>query len=463
MSSVLFIYPPISFEERSSLSAYCPPLGALYLGTILQNNGHDVQVVDVEAERLSKKQLINRVKSIDPDVIGLTCLTFTLDSCKTIVKEIKKATDAYVAVGGPHISVTPETSLKQLGADVCVTGEAEPIINRIVEERPRGIVHAGEIQDIDNLPFPDRRLVEHTHYGSFYGLKFGRNMTGILTTRGCKYGCTYCNRPKKLGFRARSPRNVLEELKELDRMGFNSVWLADDNFTNEPKNVIKLARLIKREKLKFHFYGQARVDVPSEALYKAMREMGVLGVSYGVESLNPEVIKWYNKTRYPEKWPKYVEKTLKLCNKYGIIFLGSLIFGAPMETNEDMKHSIEFLYKNGADVLNGNILLYLVGSPIWYQAVRDGKIKPDRYMISAPEAGLTPHSHEELAELCNYCTDLSKRDGWKRVFGKILKRQEFKLMAWAAKELVGHYRQVRKIRREIYQYGYGKREYTTKI
>lgn len=190
--------------------------------------------------------------------------------------------------------------------------------------------------------------------------------------------------------------------------------------------------------------------------------MGVLGISYGVESLNPEVIKWYNKTRYPEKWPKYVEKTLKLCDKYNIIFLGSLMFGAPMETNEDMRYSIEFLYKNGADILNGNILLYLVGSPIWYQAVRENKIKPNQYMVSASEAGLTPYSHKELAELCDYCTDWSKRDGWKRVFGKILKRQDFGLIAWAAKELVGHYLQVRKIRREIYQYGYGKREYTIK-
>lgn len=463
MSSVLLIYPPISFEERSSLSAYCPPLGALYLGTILQNNGHDVHVTDVEAERLSKKQLIKRVKSIDPDVIGLTCLTFTLDSCKTIVKEVKKVTDAYVAVGGTHISVAPETSLKQLGADVCVTGEAETIINWIVEKRPRGIVHAGEVHDIDNLPFPDRRLVEHIQYGSFYGLKFSKNMTGILTTRGCKYGCTYCNRPKKLGFRVRSPRNILKELKELDRMGFDSIWLADDNFTNDPNNIIKLARLIKQEKLKFHFYGQARVDIPSEALYRAMRDMGVIGFSYGVESLNPEVINWYNKTHHPEKWPLYVEKTLRLCDKYRIIFLGSLIFGAPMETKEDMEYSIEFLFKNGADVINGNILLYLVGSPIWYQGVRKGKIGTDQNMVSAPEVGLTPYSHEELTDLCNYCTDLSKQDGWKRVFGKILKREEFWLLTWTAKELVRNYRQVVKIRRELSRYGYGKKGYTTEI
>jgi len=336
MSSVLFIYPPINFEEKSSLSAYSPPLGALYLGTILKHNGHDVHVIDADAEQLSLKRLIARVKSLDSDFVGMTCLTFNLDSCKTIAKEIRKVTDAYLAVGGPHISVVPEDSIKQLGADACVVGEAETIIEQLVDEKPRGIIYAKEIQDIDSIPLPDRSLTEHVRYGTFYGMKFGENMTGILTTRGCKYGCTYCNRPKKLCFRARSPQSILEELKAIDKAGFDSVWLADDNFTNSPKNVIKLAELIKKEKLKFNFYGQSRVDVPSRALYKSMADMGVIGLSYGVESLKPEVIKWYNKTRYPEKWPSYVKKTLNLCDEYGIAFLGSLIFGAPMETREDM-------------------------------------------------------------------------------------------------------------------------------
>ncbi len=459
MTSLLFIYPPISFKEQGSLSAYCPPLGVLYLGTMLKHNGHNVHVLDAEAEQLSINQIVSRVKSINPDVIGLTCLTFTLDSCKRLIKAIKKTTDAYIAVGGPHISVAPENSLKQIGADVCVIGEAEAIINDLVEQRPQGIVRTEEFTDIDKIPYPDQTLINHVHYGAFYGLKFGDKVTGILTTRGCKWGCSYCNRPKKRNFRARSPRNIVKELKQLDRMGYDSIWLADDNFTNYPENVIKLARLIKQEKLKFHFYGQARVDVPSEPLYQAIREMGILGLSYGVESLNPNVIKWYQKTPHPEKWPKYVKKTLRLCDKYNIAFLGSLIFGAPMETKEDMEYSINFLNENGADIINGNILLYLLGSPLWSRAVKDGMIQPDQHIISAPDTGLTPYSHEELAEMTTQCTNLSK-DNWKRVFGKLLKGQEFGLITSSAKRLIRHYAQVRKVRKVISNYGYGKKGYT---
>ena len=456
MPSVFFIYPPISFSKKSALSAYSPPLGALYLGTILKNEGYEVHVIDVEAEQLSLKQLIKRVKSIDPEFVGLTCLTYTLESCKTIIKEIRRVTNSYIAVGGPHTAVAPKESLKELGADAYIIGEAESIIKKIVKEKPRGIIYAEEIQNINSIPFPDRSLVKRVKYGIFYGFKVGEDMTGILTTRGCKYGCTYCNRPKKLDFRVRSPENILQELKEIDRMGIRSIWLADDNFTNDPKTVIKIARLIKREKLKFNFFGQARVDISSEALYKSMRDMGVTALSYGVESLKPEIIRWYNKTKYPEKWPAYVRKTLNLCDKYGIIFLGSLIFGAPMETKEDMEYSIEFLEKNGADLINGNVLLYLVGSAIWNSARKAGEIDTNQFMVSAPEAGLTPYSCEELNELCIRCTDMCKSEGWKRLFRKLLKNRKFGIIYWGARELIRHYPSVREVRRELYDYGYGK-------
>jgi len=462
MSSVLFIYPPISFQERSALSAYSPPLGSLYLGTILKNGGHEVHVIDADAEQLSLSQIRNRVKSIDPDVVGLTCLTLTLDSCKAIINEVRDTTDAHIVVGGPHTGVVPETSLKELGADAYVIGEAESIIKEVVEKKPRGVIHAREILDIDSIPFPDRSPVEHIQYGRFYGLEMVGDVTGILMTRGCRYACTYCNRPKKSCFRSRSPKNILQELKEIDRMGFESVWIADDNFTNNPQNVIKLSRLIKREKLKFHFFGEARVDATSEALYKSMRDMGVVGLGYGVESLSPEVVRWYNKTKYPEKWPAHVKKTLELCDKHGIIFLGSLIFGAPMETKADMEHSIDFLEKNGADLINGNILMYLVGSAIWYWGRKIGKIAPDQYMALAPELGLTPYPEGELREMCIRCTNFSKREGWKSAVRKVLKSRRFDLVYYGLKKYIRHYWRIRKIRKEVYRYGYGK-DYTTKI
>ena len=457
MASILFIYPPVSFREKSPLSAYCPPLGLLYLGTILKTRGHEVQIIDAEAERLSLNKIIKRVKSIDPEVVGLTCLTFTLETCKSIIQGIRKVSDAYIAVGGPHVMAAPQQAFDDLKPDVCVVGEAESIIEKLVEEKPKGIVYSDEIKEIDKIPFPDRSLVEHIKYGSFYGMKIKENITGILTSRGCKFGCSYCNRPKKLYFRSRSPKNIVAELKQINEMGFESVWIADDNFTNYPKNVIKLSRLIRREGLKFDFYGQARVDVPSESLYRSMKEMGVVALSFGVESLNPEIIRWYNKTPYPNRWASYVKKTLKLCEKYGIIFLGSLIFGAPMETKEDMINSINFLEKNGADLINGNILLYLVGSAIWHWAVGIGKIKPDQYMVSAPEAGLTPYTYKELQQMCQLCTDFCKRDGWKKIFHKILQRRKFGMIFSGVKEFVKNYSLVRRIRREVYGYGYGKK------
>ena len=132
-----------------------------------------------------------------------------------------------------------------------------------------------------------------------------------------------------------------------------------------------------------------------------------------------------------------------------------------METKEDMEYSIEFLEKNGADLINGNILLYLVGSAIWYSARNAGKISADQLMISAPEAGLTPYSYEELREMCIRCTDFSKREGWKRIFRKILRKRKFGLVFSGIREFIKRYPSIRKVRQEVYGYGYGK-EYVLK-
>jgi hypothetical protein len=133
-----------------------------------------------------------------------------------------------------------------------------------------------------------------------------------------------------------------------------------------------------------------------------------------------------------------------------------------METKADMEHSIDFLEKNGADMINGNVLMYLVGSEIWKWARKTGKIAPDQYMALAPELGLTPYSEDELREMCSRCTDFSKREGWKSIFRKVLDGRRFDLMLYGMKQYVRHYRRIRKIRKEVYGYGYGK-GYTTKI
>ena len=431
MSSVLFIYPPVSFLKRNPLSGFSPPLGILYLATILKNKGHEVHVIDAEAERLSLNELIEKVKSLHPEVVGLTCLTNTFRFCKSIIKEIKRISNAYIVVGGPHISVAGPRG--NLGADAYVAGEAELVIEKIVDERPKGMIFSKEIREIDTIPFPDRTFVRGIKYGKFFGLPFCRGATAILTTRGCRFGCSFCNRPRKAGFRARSPRSIIQELKEIERAGYETVLLADDNFSNDPENVMRLARLVRKERIKLNFFGETRVDTPIDALYRSMREMGVVGLSFGVESLSPKVIGWYNKTKYPTRWSAYVKKSLNLCQKYGIISCGSLIFGAPMETKEEMEHSIQFLQENGIDLIHGNVLLYLIGSRIWRWAVSIGRIRQNQFMVSAAEAKLTPYSQDELEELCIQCSKFCKEQGWRRCFLKLLKNHQYKIIYDAIK------------------------------
>lgn len=454
----VFIYPPISFKEENPSSGFTPPLGALYMATILQNHGHEAHVIDANAEQLTLNKLKRRVESLDPDMIGLTCLTFNLEACQEIINTLRKNLDTYTVVGGPHTSAVPPEHLRLMGADAYVINEGESVIKDIIEKKPKGIIHAPEIKDINKIPFPDRTLLDDVKYGKVFGLDlWSGKATAILTSRGCKYACTFCNRPKKQCFRSRSPKNILGELKEIDKMGYSAVEIVDDNFTNDPENVVELARLIKREKLELDFIGEGRIDAASDKLYKSMKEMGMAAVSHGVESVKPEIIKWYNKTDKPEKWPKYIKKTLDLCEKYNLICLESLIFSAPMESKEDMRYSIDFLIENGADFVNGNVLMFLVGSPIWHWARKLDKVKPDQYVSTAPEIGLTPYTQEEIQEMCDMCTNYNKREGWKKAFRKILNGKKYHLIVHGFKTFLTKYFKIRKVRKDMYLHGgYGK-------
>ncbi|MCS7131782.1 MAG: hypothetical protein NZ934_03525, partial [Hadesarchaea archaeon] len=49
-----------------------------------------------------------------------------------------------------------------------------------------------------------------------------------------------------------------------------------------------------------------------------------------------------------------------------------------------------------------------------------------------------------------------KREGWKGVVRKVLKRRQFGIIYNGMKEFIKNYWRVRKVRREVYKYGYGK-------
>src|SRR3990167_3560946 len=115
-----------------------PPLGLLYTSAYINQKGqHHVDVIDCQAENLSHAECAERVVAINPDLIGLTAMTFTLVDCRLVIQEIRKRLpNAKIVVGGPHTAIYPEETMnpKGLGADYVVVGEGEITLNELATD-----------------------------------------------------------------------------------------------------------------------------------------------------------------------------------------------------------------------------------------------------------------------------------------------------------------------------------------
>jgi len=136
----LFIYAPLQKIELgpkknifTQKGGRAPPLGILYLGKILENNGYDVEVLDLQCEKISNEQLEEKIRSTD--IVGMTIYSGrSLETTISLGKKIKEIDPSLpLVIGGPHLCFNPESVLQDHNADICVIREAENIIIPLVE------------------------------------------------------------------------------------------------------------------------------------------------------------------------------------------------------------------------------------------------------------------------------------------------------------------------------------------
>ena len=419
----LFIYPPseeyhFAGDKGVSVGAFVPPLGILYLSKILEEQGHSVEVLDYNSQKLDKKELQTKLNSAD--VCGMTIISARYDPAISLSQYIKKHKPTIpLLVGGPHCTIVPQQSLQNFNADICAIGDAEQTINLLTEylsgqrklssipgicykdgdkiKTTNSIKHDG---NLDKIPFPSRHLVEKYEYGFFSGRKLAiGKTTSILTTRGCPFRCRFCAiktiSPK---YFERSVENVCSEIQEIASQGYQTLQIVDDNFLANRKRAEKIMDYIINEKFGFEIWiAGARADSANRQLYKKMKQAGVVFISFGLESGNQDVLDFYNKKITLNQ----IRKAIDLSIEMDFYISGSFILGAPIETKKHIRNTIEFAKSLNMDFIRFLSLGYLLGSPLWIDAVNEGKIKPDEYVVLADKRrGLSNFTKEELEQFC---------------------------------------------------------------
>lgn len=411
--------PSIVEEERG----YNPPLGLLYIAAFIERyTKHNVMILDCQVDRLDYYSLKAKIASIQPDVVGITAMTMTMIDVLNTANIVKEIDDIIrIVLGGPHVSLFPDETIRLKNVDYLVLGEGEAIfadlINAIDEKADLSeiaglvfknngkIINTGQrplISNLDELPFPARHLVPYKKYTSL--LSKGGVVTTVFTSRGCPFKCSFCDRPH-LGkiFRARSSVNVVDELEACTKLGIYEFLIYDDTFTVNKRRVIDICNEIIHRKLNIGWDIRARVDTVNEEVIAHLKKAGCQGIHYGVEAGTDKILKILNKGIAINQ----VKEVFNFTRKYKIPILAYFMIGSPEETLEDIYQTFKVMKDLNPDYVHLTILTPFPGTKIYFDGLANGVIKKDYWKEFAknPTSDFVPphwgeiFNRDELSDL----------------------------------------------------------------
>jgi len=327
-----------------------PLLGPVYLGTILKNQGHDVEIYkeDIYAPDYA---------SIKADVIGISILTSTANRGYEIARKFPKEK---VIIGGVHASLLPEEAGRF--ARQVVVGEAEGVIGDIVNGKIQdAIVYGKPVEELDKLPHPDFSLIK--------GYRMPAFITPISTSRGCPFDCSFCSVTKMFGrkYRFRSTDSIK---KELSATQSKRIFFCDDNFTAHPKRTRELLGFLAQGKMR-NWSCQVRCDVArDDSLLTLMAKAGCKVACIGFESVNQKTLKAYDKKQTIEE----IVHAIRSFHKKRIKIHGMFVLGSDDDNEKTVWDTVRFAVKNKIDTLQMSILTPFPGTKVHQDLEKQNRI-----------------------------------------------------------------------------------------
>ena len=369
MTSVLLIYP--YFKPRFDRSVFrFPPLGISYIASSLKSAGHDVHILDCTF--LKRKDAQQKALAIKASIIGIYCMASMTRDCNWFANQLRDRCRLLVA-GGPMPTCDPVPFLDHF--DVVVRGEGEQTMAELVLawERGSGMESilgitfkrkAGSLSEndartcttsprpfmtnLDSIPFPARDMLPNSQYINYGKRRYGFSITTVMSTRGCPFQCEFCSNVIFGGsYRERSPENVVDEIEEVIKMGYERISFADDVFTMNKTRVIQICEEILRRKLRFQWECLGRVDTVDYGLAIAMKQAGCERIFFGIESGNEAILKLMKKMITTDQARFAVEEARRAGLQVGAFF----ILFYPGDTDETALQTLQFALSLPVDYL----------------------------------------------------------------------------------------------------------------
>jgi radical SAM superfamily enzyme YgiQ (UPF0313 family) len=375
------------------------PIGLDYVAEAVHAAGHHVRVLDLCWAEDVPSAIASFFAGASDSLVGIT-LRNTDDCAFTsrqsfvapfvdMVGQVRRCSGAPIVVGGVGFSVMPELILAHLdemlpgSVDAAVWGEGEWAFPRLVArlERDGGVRPSAKgstkptaqrvsaWHDIPNLiwrrqrddgsvhwqrnppafgslaalPPMSRRWVDNVRYFQEGG------QAGIETKRGCPGRCIYCADPLAKGSRTRTRplQDVVDELERLLEQGIDHIHTCDSEFNLPEWHAFDVCQEILRRGLghKLRWYAYCTPASFSQELALAMRDAGCVGINFGADHGDAEMLHRLGRSYRPED----IVRATRWCREAGMAVMLDLLLGSPGETRESLIRTIELVDRAAPD------------------------------------------------------------------------------------------------------------------
>lgn len=361
LENILFLEPKSPHLHVYS-RAYIPRIGSLLLGTILREAGYNIKIILEELEPIDEQSIL------DADVVCVSALTSTAprsyDYC-----DFARQNGKVVIMGGTHPSFVPEEALQH--ADYVIREEGEKALPELLE----CLKNRGDLGKVPNLSWKDeagnvisnRALPKLPNLDvipipdfSFVSKKL--SVFSIQTQRGCPFDCSFCTVTAFNGhiLRGHSVERVLQMVEHYrNKFDPKHLFYADDIFNLPPQRTKQILKGMIERGLVMSWSSQMRHEVSRDPeLLDLMKKSGCIRMMIGFESINQASLELYGK----KETIKDVEKAIAAIHGVGIDIHGMFISGAPTDTADDIKKTVEFARAQKLATMQLMILTHLPGS-----------------------------------------------------------------------------------------------------
>jgi radical SAM superfamily enzyme YgiQ (UPF0313 family) len=340
--------------------------GLASLSAAAKAKGFPVDLIDLRA--LSgwdhfRQVLLER----KPDVVGVTMMSVDYNPARRVLAIVKETMpETTTVIGGPHVTIALEDSLRIPNVDYLVTREGEIAFPNLLKAIQAGSppphrVLRGEPPELDSIPFSDRDLFldEWGKWG--YDLdspevafvpELPPPFATIVAGRGCIYNCTFCKPGEDYLFgrqtRRRSADNVIAEIRMLkNRYRIASFMFHDDCLTEDREWVMSFTGKYLDAGFTMPFFCQSRADIiaKNEDMVARMVQAGLRGYFIGFESGNDRILKFIRKgTTVAQNL-----QAARICRKHGISIWANYMMGLPTETEQEVLDTVRMMKKIDPD------------------------------------------------------------------------------------------------------------------